>query len=73
VGAIELVGTVATVIAVAGVLLNNRRRRECFYLWIVSNALTLGVHVAAGVWSLAVRDGIFFVLAVEGLLRWRTI
>jgi nicotinamide riboside transporter PnuC len=72
VGSIEFFGAVATVIAVAGVVMNNRRRRGCFYLWIVSNALTLGVHVAAGVWSLAVRDGIFFVLAVEGLLRWRT-
>jgi len=67
---VETIGIIGTVLAVAGVLLNNRRRRECFYLWLVSNGLTLAVHVMAGIWSLAVRDAIFFLLAIDGLAKW---
>lgn len=68
---IEAMGWIATAIAISGVVLNNRRRRECFLLWIVSNGLTLVIHLAAGIWSLAVRDALFFALAIEGLIRWR--
>lgn len=67
---LEVVGLTSTVIAVAGTVLNNRRRRECFYLWLVSNSMTLCVHLAAGLFSLAARDAIFFLLAVQGLRSW---
>lgn len=68
---IEAIGTIATVLAVLGVVLNNRRRRECFIVWIFSNLLTLGVHVAVGVWSMVTRDVIFLALAVEGMILWK--
>lgn len=68
---IELVGILSTAIAIVGVVLNNRRLRACFVLWLASNAMTLGIHVSAGIWSLAVRDAIFFALAIEGMYRWK--
>ena len=68
---LELIGTIATVIAVAGTVLNNRRSAWCFPLWLVSGVMTIGLHVQMEVWSLAVRDLVFLVLAVEGLYRWR--
>jgi len=67
---IEIAGMISTMFAVAGVVLNNRRLRLCFALWLVSNAVSLWIHVDAGVWSLAVRDGIFLLLAVEGWFKW---
>jgi nicotinamide mononucleotide transporter len=67
----EIVGGAATVVAVAGVVLNNRHRWQCFVLWLASNSATLAIHVSAGLWSLAARDGIFLALAVEGLVLWR--
>lgn len=69
---IELFGAIATVLAVAGVLLNNRRRINCFYLWLISNAICAVLHACTGLWSLCIRDVIFFVLAIEGIYRWRT-
>jgi nicotinamide riboside transporter PnuC len=66
----ELLGLASTAVAVTGVVLNNRRRRACFVLWMVSNSVTLAIHVSAGIWSLALRDAIFFALAVEGLILW---
>ena len=67
---IELIGTIATILAVTGVLANNRRLRWCFIVWFVSNGLTLFIHAHAVIWSLVVRDAIFLVLAVEGWIKW---
>jgi len=66
----EIVSLAATAVAVAGVVLNNRRRRACFLFWLISNGLTLVVHAWAALWGLALRDAIFLALAVEGFARW---
>jgi nicotinamide riboside transporter PnuC len=67
---IEPTGLAITIMAVIGVLLNNRRRRACFLLWLVTNGVTCGIHVTLGVWSLAGKDAIFFLLAIDGWFRW---
>ena len=67
---LEFIGWAATAIALAGVWLNNRQRRACFILWLISNALTFVIHTAAGMWPLAARDGAFFVLAIHGWWLW---
>ena len=66
----EIFGACATVLAVIGVILNNRLDRNCFYVWIISNAIVLVLHIKSGLWTLGVRDAIFIVLAVEGLIKW---
>lgn len=70
-GMIELLGTIATVLAVSGVLLNNRHKIDCFKLWIVSNMLSAIIHWHTATWSLMIRDMIFVALAVEGIVLWR--
>jgi nicotinamide riboside transporter PnuC len=67
---IEIFGLISTVIAVTGVLGNNRRRRWCFMMWLVSNAISAVIHIYSGIWSLALRDVIFFILAAEGWILW---
>lgn len=67
---VEFLGTISTVLAIAGVILNNRKMIGCFYIWLLSNAITAGIHLSAGIWSLAARDLIFFLLAIEGIYRW---
>ena len=67
---IEIIGLIATTFAVVGVITNNRRLRLCFLLWLVSNGLTGLIHAYMGIWSLMVRDVIFFVLAIEGWFKW---
>jgi len=67
---VEMLGMTATALAVAGVLLNNRRIIACFGLWMISNVICLVLHSSAGMVSLAIRDAIFFVLAIEGFMRW---
>jgi nicotinamide riboside transporter PnuC len=67
---IELIGTIATVLAICGVWLNNRKLIACFYLWFISNGLSAIIHWRTGTWSLMARDVIFIVLAVEGIRLW---
>lgn len=68
---LEIIGVITMVIAVAGVILNNRKVRWCFVLWMVSNFLSLCIHAQTGPFSLMVRDAIFLVLAFEGWIKWR--
>ena len=42
---IEIVGIITTVIAIGGVVLNNRRKRLCFVLWGVSDTLSALIHL----------------------------
>ena len=68
---IEIIGTIATVLAVIGVLANNRRLRWCFLVWMVSNGLSMLIHAQAEIVSLFVRDAVFLILAVEGWIMWK--
>lgn len=68
---IEFLGTIATLLAIIGVLLNNRKMIVCFYLWLASNAITAGIHYNAEIYSLLIRDLIFLILAVEGIYKWK--
>ncbi len=68
----ELFGMLATTAAIIGTVMNARQMRECFYIWLFSNAVTCCLHVGLAAWSLAARDATFFLLAIYGLLRWRT-
>jgi nicotinamide riboside transporter PnuC len=65
----EILGTIVTVLAVVGVVLNNRKIAACFWLWIISNGISAYIHSDAGLFALTARDCIFLVLAVEGIYR----
>jgi len=67
---VDWLQAIATVLAVGGVMLNNRRHRACFLFWFVSNVICLGYHWRADLVWLAARDVIFTVLAVDGWVRW---
>jgi len=66
----EIVGIIAMGFAVTGVIANNRKLRFCFILFLISNTLSGGIHAHIGIWSLLLRDTIFFVLAIEGWFKW---
>ncbi len=72
----RFIGPTATVLAVAGVILNNYHIRWCFIAWIISNILCLRLHAAAHLsgtadmkWLIA-RDIIFTLLSAHGFYMW---
>lgn len=68
---IEAFGIMAMVLAVAGVWLNNRKKIACFKVWIVSNLISMILHIVTATYSLALRDAIFIGFAIEGIRMWR--
>ena len=58
------------VIAVIGVVLNNRKVIWCFPLWLISNTISAALHGYMGLWGLLARDAIFIALAIHGLYLW---
>ena len=69
---IEIFGWISMVLAVTGVILNNRKFIFCFWLWMVSNLISAHLHAqVASMEPLYWRDVAFFILAVEGFYQWR--
>jgi len=54
-----------------GVVLNIRKRRECFYIWGFTNLAWTGVDIYYGVWSQAFLQAVYFGLAIWGVVAWR--
>jgi nicotinamide riboside transporter PnuC len=67
---IELLGAIATALAITGVVLNNSMMIWCFPIWFLSNGITAWIHYKKRVRSLLVRDLVFMALAVAGWVQW---
>jgi nicotinamide riboside transporter PnuC len=57
--------------SLTGVVLNIRRRRESFAIWVFSNAIWCAVDAAAGLLAQATLMAIYSGLAVWGFFAWR--
>ncbi len=67
----EIVAWIITALSLCGVVLNIRRRRECFYLWSVSNIGWVAVDFHAGLYAQTALCGIYFVLSIWGIWGWK--
>jgi uncharacterized membrane protein len=52
------------ILGIAGIVLNNYRRRECFYVWLVVD-YNAGLYVQAGLFAT------YLILAAHGLWKWK--
>lgn len=59
------------VASLSGVVLNIKRRRECFLIWAGTNAAWTVVDVIHGVWAQAALQAVYFGLAIWGIIEWR--
>lgn len=57
--------------SLAGVVLNIRKDRRCFWIWAVTNATWAAVDFTYGIYSQAVLQTVYFGLAIWGLIEWR--
>ena len=60
----------ATAIALAGTVLNCKKVRACFVLWLVTNAMWFAWDMWQGLHSRAILDAVQFALAGCGLYEW---
>ena len=59
-----------TAICLAGTVLNVKRSRWCFVLWIAGNIAWMIYDVRSGLYSRAVLDLVQLGFAVWGLIEW---
>ncbi len=57
--------------ATLGAVLNARGKRVSYVIWTATNAVTLLIHLASGLWGLSARDVVFLCLSVYALWNWR--
>jgi nicotinamide riboside transporter PnuC len=58
-------------LAVAGVMLSNRKRRSCYVCWLFSNLFWAIINWTHGLHIEALQNGVFLYLAFEGLRKWK--
>lgn len=56
-----------------GVILNNYKKRECFYVWAFTNLSWSVVNFLHDFVQQGVLFGVYFVLALHGLMKWKDI
>lgn len=61
----------ATIIALAGTILNCKQIRACFYLWTITNIMWFGWDFYCCLWSRCVLDAVQFALAIYGIYEWK--
>lgn len=59
------------VVSLVGVELNIRHRRECFYIWIFTNAAWSLVDFSHGIWAQSLLHLVYFALAIRGVICWQ--
>ncbi len=59
-----------TVAAIVGVIANIKKKRWCFFVWTVTNGLWMVVNIIIGLYSAAFLFGVYFVLAIWGIIEW---
>lgn len=57
--------------AIIGVILNIKKRRECFYIWAVTNASWAIIDFAEGIPAQGFLFTVYFCLAMWGIYEWR--
>ena len=57
--------------SLAGVILNIRRNRLCFYVWACTNAAWTAIDCWHQVWAQAALQAVYCGLAVWGMFAWR--
>jgi nicotinamide riboside transporter PnuC len=69
----QIFHVISLLLAVSGVMLNNRKHRSSFLCWIFSNIIWGVVNWTHGLQVEALQNAIFLYLALDGLYRWRDV
>lgn len=59
-----------TTASLVGVWLNIKKRRSCFAIWAVTNGAWAAVDYHHGLYAQSALFGVYFLLAVWGLIEW---
>lgn len=61
---------VLTAVSLLGVVLNIKKKRSCFVLWIITNGLWAAVDFYSGLQAQGALFTIYLILAIYGWFAW---
>ena len=62
---------VVTIISLIGSVLNAKKSKWCFYIWILANILWLIYDIHIELYSRAALDVIQTIICVSGIIYWK--
>lgn len=68
----QIISWFTTAVCLLGTILNVKKINFCFYLWLLGNILWLCIDIYNGLWSRALLDVVQGILAIWGIIEWRT-
>jgi nicotinamide riboside transporter PnuC len=60
-----------TILSLIGVVLNIHKRKECFYIWAVTNFGWAVYDFAIGAMAQGALFAVYFCLAIWGIVKWK--
>jgi len=60
-----------TILSLAGTVLNVKKLRACFFVWVIANILWLVYDISQALYSRALLDIVQTAFAVWGIIEWR--
>ena len=66
-----IISWITTAICLTGTVLNVKKIKFCFWLWLAGNILWLIIDIKNGLWSRAILDTVQGALALWGIIEWR--
>lgn len=67
----QIISWITTVLCLTGTILNVKKLKCCFWIWIIGNILWLCIDIYNGLWSRAVLDIVQGALALWGIIEWK--
>lgn len=69
---LTIISWITTIVCLTGTILNVKKLKVCFWLWLLGNILWLCIDIYNSLWSRAVLDIVQGSLAVWGLVEWKS-
>ena len=66
-----MVSWITTALCLIGTVLNVKKNKWCFVLWLIGNILWLIIDIKNGLISRAILDIVQGILALWGIIEWR--
>ena len=66
-----MVSWITTALCLTGTVLNVKKNKLCFILWLIGNILWLIIDINNGLISRAILDIVQGLLALWGMIEWR--
>ncbi len=62
---------IITTLSLIGAALNIKKKKECFYIWTLTNAAWCIYDFIIGAYSQSFLFLIYFILAIWGIMEWK--